>query len=94
MNEQGYPVFKGLQKPLEFMGIRGRFLTLAAIAIGVSFVGFILFSILMGKLAGFIAMLLMAMAGLVTIFIKQREGFHNKRRDKATFVYKLLQRNK
>ena len=34
----GYPVYKGLQKPLEFMGIRGRFLTLAAAAIGVSFV--------------------------------------------------------
>ena len=41
MNQEGYPVFKGLQKPLEFMGIRGRFLTLAAAAIGVSFVGFI-----------------------------------------------------
>ena len=27
MNQEGYPVFKGLQKPLEFMGIRGRFLT-------------------------------------------------------------------
>lgn len=26
MNQEGYPVFKGLQKPLEFMGIRGRFL--------------------------------------------------------------------
>lgn len=39
MNQEGYPVFKGLQKPLEFMGIRGRFLTLAAAAIGVSFVG-------------------------------------------------------
>ena len=37
MNHEGYPVFKGLQKPLEFMGIRGRFLTLAAGAIGVSF---------------------------------------------------------
>ena len=34
MNQEGYPVFKGLQKPLEFMGIRGRFLTLAAAAIG------------------------------------------------------------
>ena len=51
----GYPVFKGVQKPLEFMGIRGRFLTLAAAAIGVSFVGFIVFSIALGKLAGFIA---------------------------------------
>ena len=44
MNQEGYPVFKGLQKPLEFMGIRGRFLTLAAAAIGVSFVSFIAFS--------------------------------------------------
>lgn len=72
MNQEGFPVFRGLQKPLEFMGIRGRFLTLAALAIGVSFVGFILFSIVLGKLAGFIAMLVMAVIGLVTIFVKQR----------------------
>ena len=31
INYVGYPVFKGLQKPLEFMGIRGRFLTFAYI---------------------------------------------------------------
>ena len=54
MNQEGYPVFKGLQKPLEFMGIR-VVLTLAAAAIGVSFVGFIGFSIALGKIAGFIA---------------------------------------
>ena len=50
MTFNGYPVFKGLQKPLEFMGIRGRFLTYAAAAIGTSFVGYIIFSILMRKL--------------------------------------------
>ena len=33
INFNGIPVFKGLQKPLEFMGIRGRFLTYAAGAI-------------------------------------------------------------
>ena len=27
-----YPMFKGLQKPLEFMGIQGRYITWAAIA--------------------------------------------------------------
>ena len=86
MNPEGYPVFKGLQKPLEFMGIRGRFLTLAAAAVGVSFVGFI------GKLAGFIAMLVMIIAGLVTIYIKQRGGLHNKRKDKGVFVYKSLRK--
>lgn len=85
-------MFKGLQKPLEFMGIRGRFLTLAAAAIGVSFVGFIVFSIALGKLAGFIAMLVMAAAGLAVIFVKQRGGLHNKRRAKGIYVYKNIKK--
>ncbi len=90
MNQEGYPIYKGLQKPLEFMGIRGRFLTLAAVAIGVSFVGFIVFSISLGKLAGFVAMLIMALSGLVTIYIKQRGGLHNKRRDRGVFIYRNI----
>ena len=93
MDKEGYPVFKGLQKPLEFMGIRGRFLTLAAAAIGVSFVGFIVISIALGKIAGFIAMLVMAVAGLVVIYVKQRGGLHNKRRAKGIYVYKKLKAN-
>ena len=32
-----FPVFKGLQKPLEFMGLRGRFMMLAAAGVGASF---------------------------------------------------------
>ena len=65
MNQEGFPVFKGLQKPLEFMGIRGRFLTLAALAV----------------------------IGLVTIFVKQRGGLHNKRRDKGIFIYNKLRKS-
>lgn len=94
MDREGYPIFKGLQKPLEFMGIRGRFLTLAAVAIGVSFVGFIVFSITLGKLAGFIAMLVMAATGLLTIYVKQRGGLHNKRRDRGIFIFRCLMRNR
>ena len=91
-NQDGFPVFKGLQKPLEFMGIRGRFLTLAAVAIGVSFVGFIAFSIVLGKRAGFIAMLVMAAAGLATIFVKQRGGLHSKKRAKGIYIYKNIRK--
>lgn len=90
INYVGYPVFKGLQKPLEFMGIRGRFLTFAAGAIGFSFVGFIIFSIIMGKLAGFIAMIIIAVTGLITIYIKQRSGLHAKKRYKGVFIYRDL----
>lgn len=92
MNQEGYPVFKGLQKPLEFMGIRGRFLTLAAAAIGVSFVGFIGFSIALGKIAGFIAMMVMAPVGLITIYIKQRGGLHNKKRARGIYIYRSLRK--
>ena len=90
MYNDGYPVFKGLQKPLEFMGLRGRFLTLAAAAIGVSFVGCIVFSIALGQLAGFIAMLVMAVTGLVTIYVKQRGGLHNKKRNRGIYIYHNL----
>jgi hypothetical protein len=72
------------------MGIRGRFLTFAAGAIGLSFVGFIVFSIIMGKLAGFIAMLVIAITGLITIYIKQRSGLHAKKRKKGIFIYRDL----
>ncbi len=90
INYNGYPVFKGLQRPLEFMGIRGRFLSYAAGAIGLSFIGFIVFSILIGKLAGFIAMIGLAIAGLITIYIKQRSGLHAKQHDVGIFVYQSL----
>lgn len=92
MNQEGYPVFKGLQKPLEFMGIRGRFLTLASAAIGVSFVGFIGFSIALGKVAGFIAMMVMALVGLITIYIKQRGGLHNKKRTRGIYIYRSMRK--
>ena len=85
--EDFFPIYKGIQKPLEFMGIRGRFLTFAAIAIGVSFLGFILFSIILGKLAGFIAMIVLALVGLATIYIRQRNGLHAKRPDKGIYIY-------
>lgn len=90
VNYNGYPVFKGLQKPLEFMGIRGRFLTFAVAAIGASFIGFILFSIIIGKLGGFIAMIVIAVVGLLTIYIKQRGGLHNKKRHKGIYFFHNL----
>lgn len=45
-----YPVFKGLQKPLEFMGIRGKFIYYAAGTFLFGFIGFLVFNILLGFL--------------------------------------------
>ena len=88
-----FPVFKGIQKPLEFMGIRGRFLMFAAATIGISFLAFIISSIVIGKLGGFIVMMITIGVGLATIYIKQKQGLHNKRIDKGIVIYKPLKKS-
>lgn len=85
-----FQVYKGLQRPLEFMGIKGRFLILAACAIGVSFILFLLTSLLFSKVISFIVMVISALSFLITIYVKQKQGLHSKKRVKATFVYKSI----
>ena len=99
MNQEGLQLclkplaaFEGKLYTTPMSGIRGRFLTLAAAAIGVSFVGFIGFSIALGKIAGFIAMMVMALVGLITIYIKQRGGLHNKKRARGIYIYRSLRK--
>lgn len=82
-----YPVFKGLQKPLEFMGIRGKFIYYAAGTFLFGFVGFLVFNILMGFFAGVIALVALAGTGIIFIFIKQKLGLHAKKRFKGIVHY-------
>ena len=82
-----YPVFKGLQKPLEFMGIRDKFIYYAAATFLCGFIGFLVFNILMGFFAGLIALVAIAGTGIITIFIKQKLGLHAKKRYKGLIHY-------
>lgn len=87
-----YPVFKGLQKPLEFMGVQGRYIYWAAGAIGGAIIGFILAYCLIGFLAGLVVLALALCSGAGLIFIKQRKGLHSKRNDKGVFIYAYSKR--
>ena len=82
-----YPMFKGLQRPLEFMGIQGRYSYWAAGAIGGAIVGFIVAYCLSGFLAGLIALVVVLGGGAALILLKQRRGLHSKKNDKGVFVY-------
>lgn len=84
---QEFPIFKGLQKPLEFMGLQGRYIYWAAGAIGGAIVGFILAYCLLGFLAGLIALVVSLGIGAAFIFMKQRKGLHSKKEDKGVFIY-------
>ena len=80
-------MFKGLQRPLEFMGIQGRYIYWAAGAIGGAIVGFIVAYCLSGFLAGLIVLVAALGVGAVLILLKQRKGLHSKKNDKGVFVY-------
>ena len=58
-----YPLFKGLQKPLEFMGIQGRYIYWAAATAGGAIIGFIAAYCLMGIIAGLIVLVVAITTG-------------------------------
>lgn len=86
----GYPVFKGLQKPLEFMGIRGRFLLMAAITVATSLIGGLILMSVVGKAIGFIWLLGTLAVGLISIYVKQKKGLHSKKRYNGFVIYRNI----
>ena len=49
-----YPIFKGLQRPLEFFGLQGRYIYWAAATAGGAVAGFILGYCIFGFVAGLV----------------------------------------
>lgn len=82
-----YPMFKGLQRPLELLGLQGRYIFWAAGAAGGAIVGFIVMYILLGFVAGLITLIVTIAAGALLIMLKQRRGLHSKKCDKGIFIY-------
>lgn len=79
-----FPVFKGLQKPLEFMGFQGRYIYWAA---GGAIVGFIIAYCLLGFVVGLVVLVFAISTGAALIFLKQRKGLHTKKSDQGVYIY-------
>lgn len=86
----GYPVFKGLQKPLEFMGIRGRFLYYTAGAIALGFFGYLVCAFIVGQILGLILLAIIAIGGYLYSFFLQKKGLHSKKKEKSILIVKSL----
>ena len=82
-----YPIFKGLQRPLEFFGLQGRYIYWAAATAGGAVAGFILGYCIFGFVAGLVLLVLAVAVGGVLIVMKQRKGLHSKKSDNGIFSY-------
>ena len=80
-------MFRGLQKPLEFMGLQGRYIYWAAAAVGGGILGFIIGYIVSGFLAGIVTLACMVCGLGGPILLKQKKGLHSKREDRGVLIY-------
>lgn len=87
-----YQVFKGLQRPLEVMGFKGRYVYWAAGAVGGALLGFFIMYIAIGFLVASITAVLSLATGAALIFIKQHKGLHSKLDAKGIFIYAYTRR--
>jgi hypothetical protein len=91
MNE--YPsvlVYRGIQKPLEFMGLRGRYVYVGAGALIAAVVCFVVNYILFGLLVSFILVLSIILFSAYWIFTKQKKGLHSKKTSSDIYVTQTL----
>lgn len=80
-------MFKGLQRPLEFMGIQGRYIYWAAVTIGIAIVGFIIAYCVAGFVLALIVLYVTVTSGVGLILFKQCKGLHSKRQERGVFIY-------
>ncbi len=83
-----YPVFKGLQRPLECMGLRGRYITWAAITAGCAILSFIIAYSLLGFVVGLISLTVICAVGIALIILKQMKGLHTKHEFQGILIYR------
>lgn len=82
-----YPVFKGLQRPLEFLGFQGRYIYWAAGTAGGAIVGFIIGYVAVGFIVALVVCTIILAFGGVMTFVKQRKGLHSKKEEKGIYVF-------
>ena len=73
-----YQMFKGLQRPLEFLGLKGRYITWAAITAGVGILGFMLVYALTSFLLALAFSAVSISTGIGLIMVRQRRGLYSK----------------
>ena len=82
-----YPVFKGLQKPLEFLGLRGRYIVWAACTAGGGLLSFLIGYVVFGFLVALGLLTIILSVGGAAIFVKQHKGLHSKKSPKGIYIF-------
>lgn len=82
-----FPIYKGLQKPLEFKGLKGKYIYWA---VGSLLAGLVLGALTMSLVniwLGAIVLVGSVAGGFVFIAAKQKHGLHSKASSRSFFIH-------
>lgn len=82
-----YPIYKGLEKPLSYKGLKGKFI---GWAIGSLVAGILIGGIVSAVINVFLGLFLSLLTGLGLFFLTlyhQKKGLYSKRRDRGVFIH-------
>ena len=94
MQTEEFAIYKGLQRPLVSKMFKGKFIYYAA---GVLVTGIIiagLITAIISSIVGLIVLFMVIVPGFIYVINKQKDGLHDKRREKAIFIHKPVFKNK
>jgi hypothetical protein len=89
MDNQEYLIYKGLQRPLAFMGLQGRYIGWAAIGAGCSFITFAALFAIFDFWIALLGLSVCLMFFICLIAYKQKKNglFSKRKKSKGIFVF-------
>ncbi|MDR2126797.1 MAG: DUF4133 domain-containing protein [Prevotellaceae bacterium] len=93
-NEKKYSVYKGLQRPIQFKGLKGNYIYYAfAIAIG-SLIVFIIIATIVNFLAASVGMAVFVFGGIIGMALYQKKyGLYRKDVRKGIYIFRNIFNN-
>ncbi len=91
---EGFKVYKGLQRPLVFKNLKGKFIYWGAGGALLSFLLCVLIGNIFSVIYGLVALLITFVATMAFILYKQSQGLHNKECKAGTFIVRRIIRGK
>ncbi len=83
---KAFNVYKGLQRPLIFKSLKGKFIYWGMACLLGAFISAVLLSTLVHPVAGISGLIVISLVGLFFIHNKQKKGLHNKTKSTGTYI--------
>jgi hypothetical protein len=82
----GFEVYKGLQKPLVFKSLKGRYIYWGLSCVVSGFLAAVLLSVVVNFFCGLLALLVITGGGMGYTALQQKKGLHRKTRSSGIYI--------